>query len=506
MSQAHTVALPQAWPIAQNLDIRSPTTILTKDAKIINGYVEKDPLDGKLWVYKRPGMTITTTIPASNPINTQGCFLSPNGNLIYIHGGVAYFGGSSFTVDPTDPYSFVAGPQVFTAGYAQYNYNLGLHNSAVGYTASYNNTHIPPYILMTQITDANFTSIATGYGFTPGFVSLDGTYYVMDIVGRIWGSNINDMTTWPVLNVISANTTSDLGVGIAKQLNYIVAFKQWGSQVFYDAGNTTGSPLAPVQDAQIPYGCAHGRSIQNIDDQLIWMATNRNIAPQVVLMKGLATRVVSTPAVERILDGVPPNVNPADTSIFSWSFKHGGHKFYGLSVVSLGFTLVFDLSTEVWQIWTGASGGVWPIFQFAGDSQVAQYFTPAAPSHTPPYPGSTSYIVSVDGDYIYPNDNGTLFPVDIYTRAEDFGTPRSKQLSAMYFLADQVNGSTLQSRYSDDDYQTWSNFESIDLSSSKPRLGSQGTFDYRRAYHFRHQANTTFRIKPGYLQMDIGTI
>jgi hypothetical protein len=499
MSQGPSVAIPHAWPIAQNLDTRSPPTVLTKDARIINGYVEKDPTDEKLWVYKRPGISTTPIAieAAGTGIGSQGCYISPIGWLIHINAGVCYYSTYSGTVDSGSPYSFTPGAQNFT-GYAGDVTSVVFHNASAGYVATINHYHVPTLFTLTQITDANFVSIATNQMLVPGFVEIDGTYYVMDLTGKIWASNLNDPTTWPVLNFILANNQSDLGVGIAKQLNYLVAFKQWGAQVFYNADNTTGSPLGVVSDAQIPYGCAHGGSIQNIDNDLLWLASNRNVAPQVVMLRNLGVRVVSTAAVDRILDGVLPNTNPEDNTIFSWVFKHGGHKFYGLSIVSLNLTLVYDITTDFWQIWQNASGsGVWPIYSIDGDSKTAQYYQdlPIA-----------SGLYAVDGDYEYPNDQGVLFPVDIYTKSEDFGIPRAKQLSAMYFLTDQVPGSILQARYSDDDYQSWSNFELVDLSVKKPRLGNQGTFEYRRAYHFRHQANTTFRLKPGYLQMDIGTL
>jgi hypothetical protein len=102
-------------------------------------------------------------------------------------------------------------------------------------------------------------------------------------------------------------------------------------------------------------------------------------------------------------------------------------------------------------------------------------------------------------------DLGILFPVDIYTPNFDAGVDRIKYLSQMRINADQTPGSLLQVRCSDNDYQSWDNFRTIDLSRTRPILNDEGSF-YRRAYHFRHYANTAFRIRSCDLQMDIGTL
>jgi hypothetical protein len=119
---------------------------------------------------------------------------------------------------------------------------------------------------------------------------------------------------------------------------------------------------------------------------------------------------------------------------------------------------------------------------------------------------SNGAVYPVDGDYSFPNDNGTLFPVDIYTPNYTAGTSRRKMVNMIYFDADQTDGSQLQCRYSDDDYQSWTNFRTVDLSVQKPRLDKEGTFVTKRAYHFRHMCNTTLRIRAMYPAIDIGTL
>lgn len=326
--------------------------------------------------------------------------------------------------------------------------------------------------------------------FCKGFVYLDGTLYVMDLEGNIYGSKyLDDPTLWDPLNVIVARIEPDNGVALAKQQSYVIAMKQWTTEVFYDAGNPTGSPLASVPGAKAPYGCVSADSVQEIDDRLYWIASNRTVSPQIVRMESLRVEVISTPRVENLLD-------QADFStVFSWNFKHGGHRFYGVTVKNLNLTLVYDIDQGLWYQWTDEDGNYWKIVSktFSADNKhIAQHET-------------NGKIYYVEGDYEYPTDDGAVVPVDIITRNHTFDVDRRKVLSQMRFNGDQVTGSTLQVRVSDNDYQTWSQFRTVDLGKIRPILSSCGTF-YRRAWHLRHQCPTAFRVKSVELQMDVGTL
>lgn len=332
-------------------------------------------------------------------------------------------------------------------------------------------------------------------GSVKGFAYLDGTLYVMDAQGRIWGTlsppsgNYDDPTKWDPLNLIWARIEPDAGVCLAKQAVYVIALKQWTTEVFYDAMNAVGSPLAPVQGAKSPYGCLSADTVQSIDDMLFWVSNNRTTSPQIAMMAELKTQIISIPPVERLLDGA------VGSTFHSWVFRHGGHRFYGVTCIDKNLTLVWDIDQRLWYQWTDASGNYWPINSIAFDAagnRVAQHV-------------SNGKLYNLEGDYTYPNDDGTVVPVDIYTPNVTFGIDRRKVLNMMRVDADQTNGSLLYVRCSDDDYRTWSNFRLIDLGTKRPILSNCGTF-YRRAYHFHHHANTPLRIRWVDLQMDIGTL
>lgn len=322
-----------------------------------------------------------------------------------------------------------------------------------------------------------------------GWAYLDGTLYAMTPKAHILGSNINDPAYWDPLNDILAQIEPDLGVALGKQLVYVVAMKQWSTEIFYDAGNPVGSPLAPVQGAKINYGCASANSVQNIDDSLIWLCTTRSASIQVILMEGLKATIVSTKQIERLLDHVDLS------TVYSFQFKDEGHSFYIVTIKNANLTLVYDMREKVWHQWTDENGNYFPFVSSSYNTNRQHLF-----QHE-----SNGNMYYADRDYL--DDAGKTITIDIYTPNFDAETKRRKTLNMIYFSADQIADSTLSVRYNDNDYDPikWSHYRLVDLGNQKPQLQNNGTF-VRRAYHFRHAQPTRFRIKAVDLQLDLGTL
>jgi hypothetical protein len=495
----------------QTIQVQSgqPLFPVMKDARLVNAYAEMDVEDKDYWVYKRFGLGPPTLTGSGQ---AQGIYTDPLGLLAALIGGVFTINGTAvpltsginaFVVTPGTG----TPPQVYGKAFFESCLYTGssppLHFIAMGVVGGLGYLYNTNTQVGATITSPTFPANA-GYSIVPGWAYLDGTLYIMDTVGNIWGSNLGDPTSWNALNVIKASSNADLGVALIKQLSYIIALKQYTAQIFYDAGNATGSPLSPVPDAQLPYGCVYAGTVQQIDNTVLWITSNQTISPQLVRMDNLAPSIVSLPAIDRLLD----NVCGADSSSMgltlayaptSWVIKHAGHRFYGLNVPLLNLTLVYDIDQDFWYYWTDSSENWWGVVGTA-------YIPPSGASagtHLALNQKTSSYG-PIDECYVYPTDNGSTAPVDIYTPNMDFGTFRRKHLNSMFFNGDKVQG-IMKVRYSDDDYNTWSNFRSVDLSRNKPRLANCGTFDRRRAINLRYQAPTAWRQKSIDLQMDIGT-
>jgi hypothetical protein len=91
----------------------------------------------------------------------------------------------------------------------------------------------------TEIVDADFT--------TPGHVGkmehLDGYAFILADTGLIWSSDVNSLANWTSTSFLAKQIKQDFSVGLARLANQIIAFGDNTAEMFYNAGNTTGSPL-----------------------------------------------------------------------------------------------------------------------------------------------------------------------------------------------------------------------------------------------------------------------
>lgn len=508
LSQARTMRAPQRWPLVNTLDSRDGEFL--KDARLVNAYAEKSKLTGSYEVEKRPGFSPTpiASIPSGTGqgmftyeyVNTTGTF--PNRGKLYV---TVFIADNLFYVLSTDALGNTSGPVLFLPPVTFTSGNrfqfLGIPTfpfptilfGGDNTTANAGNTTAYVYNGALATLRGGDTS-----GFpsntVPGFVYLNGFVYVMDFSGAIWQTvNQNAVAgvgSWSALDFITAASEADIAVQLARQLVYIVAIKTWTTQFFYDAGNPTGSSLSPLPGALYNFGCISADTFADLDGVLFWVTQSKEGTSRIVMIENLNAKFVSNVAVEKAL-----SLNQIGSgSWYSLAYQHAGHRFYVITNVTTNITMVYDISEELWYLWTDHQGNLYPIAARGGPGISEWHQTIAG-----------SFIYQMAPDYVYPNDFGNVFPVDIYTPNFDAGVDRSKTLSQIRFEADQVSGSKLQTRFSDNDYQTWNNFRTVDLSQKRPILTDEGSF-YRRAYHLRHNCNTKFRIRAMDLQMDLGTL
>jgi len=475
MPQAETVALPKRLPLIIEPENRDESSL--KDARLLNAYVEKSPATDEYWIYKRPGLEQTGATKSGAGLGVYNW----NGDIYAIFGTTLYKNGANI------------GTISATGGVYHFSSSLGttprlqLSNGVTAYNWDDST--------LVQIAEDNFPGNTYATAGVKGVVYLDGSTFVLDAASYIHGSDtpagLNRPDLWTdVLNLLGAQIEPDRGVFLAKQLVYVLALKEWSTEVFYNAQNAVGAlTLSPVQGAKINYGCVSADSVQEIDGHLMWLSTNRSSSVQVVLVQALKATVVSTKAIDRLL-------GEADfTSVASFVVKYEGHLFYGVTLKNNNITLVYDLVDKKWAQWTDENGDYFPIVSstFSGThNRILQH-------------ESNGKLYDFDQSHF--SDDGEVITVDIYTPNFDGGTRRRKQLNTMEFIGDQTAGSYLQVRTNDSDYDPnrWTNFRTVDMSVLRPRLANCGTFS-RRAFHLRHTANTRLRIQAVELQMDIGTL
>lgn len=450
---------PPKVPLIADLSQRANST--STDARIVNGYVEKD--GDAIRVVKRPGLASYIPINYSTP-GGQGLF-NWSGNIYFAAGG-------AFFVDDTPGGRLIA-PINNSAGLYYFSSNQGttpqlyFHNTFASYKYDFVGG-----IQTVGLLQSNLAGVAY----------LDGTTYILTPPNNIRGSGINDLATWDALNTLKAQQEPDKAIYITKQLSYVVVLKEWTTEAFYDAGNPVGSPLSSAPGTLIPYGCRSEGSVQCFENAIIWLAQSRSGSVSVMVMEGLQARVISTPAVERLLE----QWNAVTT--YSFAFRVGGHRFYGVSLPSGGnITLVCDLTTGVWSQWTDTNSNYWPILASAQNSGSFSY---NAGQPVVQDKNGSLYFVEVT-NY---TDAGVNFPFEIYTPIWDGGVRVRKTLMRMTIKADQANSGTLSVSWSDDDYQTWSPVRLVDLSDGVARIDNCGTF-YKRAWHISYTGAQPLRIQ-----------
>jgi hypothetical protein len=348
---------------------------------------------------------------------------------------------------------------------------------------------------------ATATCLLNGFPSTNlavGACYLDTYTVIAGKSGEIYTSNVNDPTTWNALNYITAESDPDTIVGIAKHLNYILSFGQTSIDFFYDAGSFPGSPLAVAPSYKIELGCANGDSIASFQNVTLWVGTSKELGATVYGISGAAPEKVSTPYIDRILN----SSNLSDVT--SYAIRINGHSFYILTLHDLNVTIVYDLNEKTWYNWTmwaigNTTSGVLGIY-------AEQYFRP-------------SFFTSANGVYyVLDDDNGTLYTLStsyyndagapIYYRAVtdtlDSGTTKRKFYQRVEIVGDKVPA-IMNIRHSDDDYNTWSSYRSVDLNKQRAQIYQTGS-GRRRAWEFLCTDNQPLKLLAVEIDFNIGEL
>ena len=363
---------------------------------------------------------------------------------------------------------------------------------------------------MVKITDVNYPALTVD-----GSAYLNGYLYVMDTSGSIWGTpNQNDFSTWSSTNVINAWGTSGKAVALRNYLNEVLAFKTYSVEVFYDSGNSVGSPLLPVQQINIRWGISNPSTIQKIDDQIFWVGQSQTGENAVIQMVNFNPVPISNEAINRIIS-TPTNAGTFGVA-GSCSFEMGGDKFYGLTIAStlvpdrlgVGFVLAYNISNQEWSLFTtsmitsapvstGSVSGLYIYGSAAGNTLLAQNGQVLNVTDT-----------STNDQNHLPTSAQAPKSISMHLRTDNLniGTSLRKMVSGLRVRADQKAASSLRIRWSDDDYQTWSAWRTIDLSKPVPLLpGLQGTFA-KRAYELEYAGSDLIRFSSLELLIALGDI
>lgn len=453
-------------------------------------------------------------------------------------------GGTSFPLTPSQSGNMF---DFSNASFAAGSLGFMFKSTSDGYVFN-NNT-------LTKISNVNYPASTV-----PGLIYLDGTYYVMNSIGKIYGSNLEDPFNWTSLNAISANQEADAPVALAKQLNYAVAFCENTTQFFYDAANPVGSPLSPVPNAFNRIGCASAGSVSQINGTLFWMGKTNQKGRSIYTFNGISPSIISNQNVDRIL-----NADNLST-VYSFCIRIAGHVFYVITLKSSNITLVCDVITMEWYEWSwmtpntpttitmSQSLGVAIVVHtnhgkvdgdpvtIAGATQVNYngrknisiidnntYQFSIDSSTTSPATGTITSTTYSEGympfvqysflptlDLVTGENDGIIYqlspeiyddnnnPINFVARTARFdaGTNKEKHITRINLIADKVNSTSLL-RYSKDDYQTFSFFRPINMNTQRSQLNRLGKAR-RRAFELKNTDSVPLRLEALELTLDEG--
>jgi hypothetical protein len=468
-------------PLTQPIESRDGT--FNKDSFSSNCIFENR--DQKREFVKRPGLVLAKQIVSITP----PAYTPSQGLAAYNNKLVAVINNTVYQVNPSASYAVTTIGTTSTSTSQSYfvrsflDSYLFFHNKVNGYTLDTSGT-------LTELSGLSYGP------YVSGVVFLDNYVFVGTTANRIYNSNLGDPTTWGALNYISFTQTTDTLVGIAKHLNYLVAFGSASMQFFYDAGNATGSPLATAQSYISEIGCGNGDSIVSSDNTVVWVGTSKSNGRSVYLLDGTSPVRVSTDPIDKHLE--------ADTlnQVSAYLYRFNGHTLYVLTLHDTQQTLVYDLNAKQWYKWSQYS--IQSSDQPNPGTYQESYFRAAFYADI----GNTAYVLDDDVATVYYfstgtyQDNGQSIYCRTVTDIMDNGTTKRKFYGRLEIIGDKVAG-TMQVRHSGDDYTTWSSYRSIDLSASRSQVYLSGA-DRRRAWEFLCTDNVPLRLDGAEIDFRIG--
>lgn len=351
---------------------------------------------------------------------------------------------------------------------------------------------------VTEIDDEDFPPQQTpSVGLAHGGAVLNGRLYVLGEDGVISGSDLRDASAWNALNFLEAERQPDGGVYLALHHDHLIAFGPRTIEVFYDAANSTGSPLSRRQDVAYNMGCISGESVWVDGDRIWFCGVDASGSVGVYVMEQFRPRKVSSGALDAILTQAIVRDGYAAVGCAVSAY---GHPCYTLTLISIGDdgtrldpeeTLIYDDATQLWLRWESGIEGLerFPLISWTartgvlprtGEGIAANGALLTLSENLVPQDSvrGTGYD---EGDYFAEDyvsetpSEGAPLAMRLRTGMQDFGTSRKKFLSELRIEADraQTDGPCLV-RWSDEHSNAFTAGRALDISADRKltRLGN----------------------------------
>lgn len=454
-----------------------------KDQRLLNCFVEAVKAQvtdaKKFYTKKRNGLALRATQAGT----TRGVIYEDTTRRIYFVVGTTIYSYDGTTI-VTIQTGIAAGGNVGMAVHLSTIVQVVVLTGTQGWVIN------PVAQTAAQITDADFP-----VPHVPQPISMDGYLFVAKAnTADIYNSDLDDPFSWDASQFISAEMYPDHIVALTKNNNYVVAIGTGSMEYFYDVGNATGSPLQRNDSAVQQMGTSAPDSVVQTEKEIILVGNTGNGGRTIWTIEGFKAEEIGTEAVRLNLNALGVDI----TTVNAYCIRVNGHKFYVLRIPTMNQTWVYDCDTKLWSEWSTTN--------VAGTSQETFIGKFAADS-----PEGYPYLMGADGKiYLMSEtayqDDGRAIRTQLTTLKLDFDNMNRKDIYRAAIFGDwPLDGTTtLTLEWSDDDYRTWSNPRTIDITSNFPWTRRLGKFR-RRAFRITHTANTPLRIEGMEVDINNGT-
>lgn len=319
----------------------------------------------------------------------------------------------------------------------------------------------PDEVTWTEIVDPDFTNqLHVGK-----MEHMDGYAFIMDRTNLIWNSDVNSLANWVLTSFFAKQIKQDFPVGLAKYKNQLLAFGEKTVEVFYNGGNTTGSPLSRIPHLSEEIGLVGSfdpngtHYYATVGSRIYFVGRYTGGEPSIGLFMfdGARFEKVSSPYWDKILSEKVQSI---------YSVNAVGH--HGQAAVAVCFTAP-SATTQQWlmyypewkelflwssDIFSPVNSGAWHLGVSSGNKNKVYSF----PSTDNWQDAGTSYAWSTQ--FKLPTKGSNRNVLNMY--GVDADTARS------------ANNLTVE--ISRDDTQTWETLGTIDLTQDRKVLFRGGAF------------------------------
>lgn len=418
--------------------------------------------NGQYGIYPRHETNTIAGFPSSSANRGRGCFSYAGEFDLYLDEDTYHYNGGSQDLTATTGQGYAGNTgfnEEYTASFvrhfqsgAEYIVIVNAGHTSTNASANHGNIwYAQDAGIPSSVSDADLPC-NNGVSITRGGASLDGFFFVCDIQGNIYNSDLNDITAWSG-DSIKAQGEPDTGIYLGKHHDHIVYIGTRSIEFFYNAGNASGSPLAVSKEVSFRVGCFHPNSVVEIGDLIYFVGTDHDGQLRVYRLNNFNLEIISNDYIdgEMARDSMSSgfyfditDLDPLQHWVFGAIITHYLNPMYILTNRNF-WTHALNLRSRTWFPWTldatvtyfgGSLSGNWdscyPIvygsYEVAGGTSNRWQFTN----------GRVVILTTKDNDAR--SDGGESADYDAWIRFPrwDAGTDLKKRVKAVRIVARPV--------------------------------------------------------------------